>query len=125
MNDPLLSKLDADLRRAAGDTAVRSAKQGRWLLIGDSAGRTVEVDCGGGVARLYAGRIVHALSAENTDEIEHVVDVALAIQRGHAAELFGIDSRGVLTALGYEITGDGFSYQALDEDVRVIARVAV
>jgi hypothetical protein len=125
MDDPRVEVLGAELRQTLGDQVIPSTAGDRWLLLGESAGRTVEVEYGGGVVRLYAGRIVHALSAEDTEEIRHVAEVALAIKRGRAAELFGRDAQGRTGAIGHEISGEGFTYRALDDDAEVLARVPI
>jgi hypothetical protein len=103
---------------------LRADPGDRWLLIAGTAGRTVEARYEGDLVRFVAGRVVHAVSAESDDELEHVLDVAVALHAGNATELFGYAADGTFGFVGHEITAidDSFRYARVDEGARVLVR---
>lgn len=87
------------------------------LLHGESVRVTTTLEIGGDVVRIFVGRIVHAASFEDAADIDHIVAIVQAIQRGGASECFHVTPSGIAYA-GHTIRGDDFEYNTADLDAR-------
>ena len=118
-------------------TTLREALQSAFagaLVVGDVGGITsiflhggafrvtTAIEIGGDVARLFAGRIVHAVPFEDRSDIDHIVELVASIQSGDATGLYSIDDAGARFA-GHIITGTGFRYETTDADPSTLVHV--
>ena len=116
--------LSEQLRSAYGSDIISGRNDATAVLIlhGQSVRVPTTLEVGGGMVRLYAGRIVHAVALEDQDDLRHVVALVEAVQRGGACELYSSEG-GTATFVGHTITGDGFRYETTDVDVSALTSV--
>lgn len=92
------------------------------LLHGHPVRVTTTVEIGPDVVRLYAGRIVHALSFEDAADAAHVWEVVEAIQQGGAAEYY-LQTDAGLAFVGHRIIGAEFRYDTTDHEAAELLAV--
>jgi hypothetical protein len=119
----LIDEFDTALVSRFHDGVLRTAGVARWIVVGSTAGRTIEIDISGDVARVRADRIVHALAAEDSFDVQHLVDVVSAIAAGGAEALFGRGIDGEFGFIGHRISGDGFAVTTVDDRAEVLLAV--
>lgn len=114
------------LKSAFGDDVyLPGLEERQWVVAAEAAGRTVVVEAGDDTIRLYAGRIVDALSVEDDHDLDQVVTLIDAIRSGHAYEYFGYSADPTFGFIGYEINAPGFSVVRIDEGARIVHKAAV
>ena len=109
------------------DVSMFDARSGHLTIIllhGESVRVTTTLEIGGDVVRIFVGRIVHAASFEDAADVDHIVAIVEAIQRGGASEHFHVTPSGIAYA-GHSIRGDDFEYTTADLDVRDLLSLPV